>query len=456
MSVILEKAVTYTQQGWSVLPVKADGSKAPAVPWKSYASTPATLDQVINWFASGNYDGLGVVTGAVSGNLEMVELEGRAVEGGAFNDLMTYASDNDLTDLLMRVMSGYMETTPSGGIHIIYTITDGQALRNTKLARNATGEVLAESRGEGGFVVIAPSNGRTHPSGKSWEIDKGCQGTPAQVTADERDRLWALMRLLDKEPVREEYIPQISGALGIQSGLRPGDDYAAATSWSEILTPHGWRVAFPMGGGYAWTRPGKTFGISATTGQSNDGVDRLYVFSTSTAFQAEKPYNKFSAYALLEHGGDYVTAAKTLASQGFGKADTIVVSRNVPTRAPENFSSYADGELVGVVVDVEQVSEIESLAQSEDGHSLAMIAEFGREMRYCHESGRWLHWNGWQWQVQPVGGGVIREYAKFVARHYPEEQGWTSFKRRALSSQGIGGALNMTATDPRILVSIDQ
>jgi hypothetical protein len=72
-----------------------------------------------------------------------------------------------------------------------------------------------------------------------------------------------------------------------------------------------------MGSGYAWRRPGKSHGTSATTGQSPDGVDRLFVFSTSTVFDAERPYGKFAAYALLEHGNDYSAAAKALAAKGF-------------------------------------------------------------------------------------------------------------------------------------------
>jgi len=46
--------------------------------------------------------------------------------------------------------------------------------------------------------------------------------------------------------------------------------------------------------------------------------DNLYVFTTSTVFDAERPYSKFAAYALLEHGGDYSAAAKALAGLGYG------------------------------------------------------------------------------------------------------------------------------------------
>jgi hypothetical protein len=61
-----------------------------------------------------------------------------------------------------------------------------------------------------------------------------------------------------------------------------------------------------------WRRPGKRGpGISATTNYAGNGL--LYVFSTATIFEPERGYTKFTAYALLEHGGDFAAAARSLA-----------------------------------------------------------------------------------------------------------------------------------------------
>jgi putative DNA primase/helicase len=43
------------------------------------------------------------------------------------------------------------------------------------------------------------------------------------------------------------------------------------------------------------------------------------VFSTSTVFESERGYSKFSAFALLEHGGDFKAAAEALGKQGYGQ-----------------------------------------------------------------------------------------------------------------------------------------
>jgi P4 family phage/plasmid primase-like protien len=70
--------------------------------------------------------------------------------------------------------------------------------------------------------------------------------------------------------------------------------------------------------------------------------------------------------------------------------------------------------------------------------------------------GRWLHWNGSRWAVQAHGGGIVREYAKAIARTYPDEREWAGHKKRALGTAGITGALAMSTTDFRIEVGIDQ
>jgi hypothetical protein len=104
------------------------------------------------------------------------------------------------------------------------------------------------------------------------------------------------------------------------SSLRPGDDFNDRAHWADILTPHGWTYMYHRGSTWYWRRPGKDSGEhSATTGRKGVGSeDRLYVFSDATEFTQNEPYNKFAAYALLNHGGDFAAATRDLRSQGFG------------------------------------------------------------------------------------------------------------------------------------------
>ncbi len=46
---LLEIALRLRESGLSVIPVKADGTKAPAVPWKKHQSQRATAAQIATW-----------------------------------------------------------------------------------------------------------------------------------------------------------------------------------------------------------------------------------------------------------------------------------------------------------------------------------------------------------------------------------------------------------------------
>lgn len=99
-------------------------------------------------------------------------------------------------------------------------------------------------------------------------------------------------------------------------GQRPGDLFNQRATWEDVLLPHGWELVRYVGTEGHWRRPGKKGpGISATTNYGDH--DLLYVFSTSTIFEAEQGYTKFTAYTLLNHNGDYSASARELAEQGY-------------------------------------------------------------------------------------------------------------------------------------------
>lgn len=487
---LLDAALDYATHGCSVVPVRPDGSKAVAVPWKPYQTTPPHADQLRTWFTPNGtgqaYDGLGIITGTVSGNLELLELEGRAVDEGLLAQLPALLADHGYGDLWARICGGFLERSPSGGMHWLYRV-DGQVAGNTKLARrpSTTSEleqdpkdkikVLVETRGEGGFVVVAPSAGRTHSTGLAWTMLAGGPDTIPTITVDERDALHAIANMLDQMPAIDAPAPRASsGSTSTPGdGRRPGDDYNERANWHDILEPAGWTPSKRFGPRcIGWTRPGKEAhsGISATTGR-NDG-DNLYVFSSSTEFEPETPYSKFGAYALLEHGGDYAAAASKLRTAGYGdpmpqpvlelvpgpadppRPETVTTSLETGSRPPESGTAAAATQ--GATVTQLQPRP-NTMLRSEDGHAHQLINAYGDLIRYCPERGRWLVWNGSRWAWQPPGGGHVREYAKKVARDLPgSDNAEITHKRRCLSSAGISGCLKQAETDHRVTVAISE
>jgi len=317
MNEILQAALDFYDAGVSVIPAKEDGSKAPITSWKQYQVTMADREQIASWF-SGAATSIGVITGAVSGNLEMLEMEGRAVNSGLLDEARELAHNSGLGELWEIISNGYVEFTPSGGLHWLYRIADEPVPGNTKLARrpgeNDTVEVLAETRGEGGFVVTAPSYGSTHPSGRAWQLLKGSPALIPMLSMEERNAIHNIFKALDRMPVKETLVQILNQNVQNSASDKPGDQFNEKAEWRDILI--GWKIVYSAGGVTYWRRPGKDIGISATTGR-NDG-DNLFVFTTSTSFEAEKPYSKFAAFAHLNHGGDFSAAAKELRSMGFG------------------------------------------------------------------------------------------------------------------------------------------
>jgi putative DNA primase/helicase len=305
-------ALTWVDAGCSVIPIRTDGSKGPAIPWKDNQTVAARADEVSAW--AQRYDGFGVVCGAVSGGLEMFEFEGRAVAEQAVQTLRDLMNDHGFGDVWERLINGYMQASPSGGLHIVYRV-DGEANENMKLAqRPSTDDELAawkhtqqaevdaepddkvrerrqaaldriirgdqvpqtliETRGEGGQFVAAPSGGRTHPRGGSWCTVAGSVATIAVVTEDERDMLYAITAMVDQMPPPPEpkpAAPRRTPTGDADEDKPPGADFNDQATWDDIL---------------------------------------------NTAL------SKFAVYAHLEHGGNFSAAAGQLRREGYGGTRT--------------------------------------------------------------------------------------------------------------------------------------
>ncbi len=324
---ILLTALEFANQGISVVPVATDGTKRPGIAsWKQYQETRPTTTELMTWFADAQ--GVGVICGKVSGNLEMLELEGRAVADKMHLDLKEMAGNAGLGEVWDRINNGYVEMTPSGGIHWLYRI-DGEVPGNTKLARKPGDEdkveVLAETRGEGGFVIVAPTNGTCHPSGGAWTMLVGSAKSIPTLTVAERQGLHQLFATFDCVP-KVEFVTEELAPKG--GNLTPGDDYNAKVTWEQVLEPLGWKKVYTNKAGVtSWRRPGKSEGISATTNHA--GNDKFFCFSSSTQFEPERSYSKFAIFTLVEHQGDFTASARALRSQGYGEARNELTSLEV-------------------------------------------------------------------------------------------------------------------------------
>ena len=98
MNSLLEQAQRFTASGVSVIPIKSDGSKSPAVLWKRYQSQIATPEELQGWFQNGR--GIGIIGGKVSGNLEILDFD----EPDAFKEWRGLVERLGGVDLLTRLV----------------------------------------------------------------------------------------------------------------------------------------------------------------------------------------------------------------------------------------------------------------------------------------------------------------------------------------------------------------
>ena len=104
---------------------------------------------------------------------------------------------------------------------------------------------------------------------------------------------------------------------GMNGHGRAGDDYSARGDWSTLLTAHGWTLVSQHDQASYWCKPGSfSRDVHARLNWQGDG--RLKVYTTKAAPLDPVVYTLFSAYTVLEHGGDFHAAAKALAALGYG------------------------------------------------------------------------------------------------------------------------------------------
>lgn len=324
--------------GLTVLPCHEDGSKRPDGLWKDYQVARPTAEQVRHWYANGRA-GVGLITGTPRYGSDETPVGTQRLEcfefddsGSRYEPVKAAAEALGLGDVVHRIETGYLERSPSGGVHWLYWCDTVGG--NTELARRPTEpherehekddtRVLIETRGVGGYIVIAPSHGTVHKTGRPYVKLAGDLPTIATISADERAALWELARTFNEVVDRADIERGDAGALhrrpAVQgNGGRPGDDFNARAEWADVLEPHGWLRAHERAGIVYWTRPGKDAreGWSATENYASTG--KLYVFSTSTALPAGRSYDKFAALAYLDHGGDFSETARSLVRLGYG------------------------------------------------------------------------------------------------------------------------------------------
>lgn len=280
----LDAALAYAARGWRVIPIPP-GRKHPGIAaWQREGTTDAA--RIRHWWSAAPDHGVGIVTGATSG-LWVLDID---VAGDK-------AGDDTLAELeaaYEALPATHEVITGSGGRHLYFAWPADQEIRNS--ASGVLGPGI-DVRGEGGQVLAPPT---VHPNGQPYALEASAPDHLAPAP----DWLLGLLRAAEAEP--EARTPAPTGT------DRPGDRWAATTTWDELLGADGWSKLRPGPDGEdRWVRPGKDAreGPSATVGYK--GSDVLKVFTSSVpSLQADATYTKFFYLATTRFDGDMAAARR--------------------------------------------------------------------------------------------------------------------------------------------------
>ena len=293
---VYKVAKRYRDAGLSVIPIRPDGSKAPALAsWQEFQERLATDPELIEWFS--RTVGIGIVGGAISGGLEILDFD----DGELYEPW--YQKVAHIVDRLP------VTSTPSWGYHIPYRCNEIGG--NVKIAVDPSREkqTLIETRGQGGYIVAEYSPASCHPTGREYcHVSGPWLWNVPRITPDERRQLWAAARTFDKRGEAEAKKLRarvVRKATGVSAPVHPVvAAFNDRNSWDAILGRHGWTTR----DNEHWTRPGKTFGVSARVVIADDGSELLTVFSGNAGPLSPdgsyRTWSKFNAWAALEHRGD--------------------------------------------------------------------------------------------------------------------------------------------------------
>jgi hypothetical protein len=299
---IKDKAREYLKAQLSVIPTKED--KLPAISWKPYQSQRIKEEEVEALFNGPNVKGLAIICGAISGGLEVIDVDTKYDTTGSLWEDFRRLIEDSLPELYKRLV---IAKTMSGGYHIYYRCSS--IAGNLKLSTKLNKEVLIETRGEGGYVIAPPTPKYTYIQGEPINIPT--------ITPKEREILFSIAKSFNElDEIKPKVNTTSSSTTYNSTGLSTFEDYNQRGDVLTLLESKGWTVALPIGDRVNVLRAGET----KTKSSGNFLVSKrlLRIWSSSTVFETDRAYNPSQVYALIEHNGDKSKAAKELYRLGYG------------------------------------------------------------------------------------------------------------------------------------------
>jgi len=360
----LSYAISYLNAGLSIVP--ANKAKRPTVAsWKELQSKPMSAAEAAQCVSEDAY--VCVITGAVSGHLECIDVDCKydltGVLWQSYSEALQ-ALPNGLFDRLV------IQATQNKGYHILYrcaTIGGNEKIatrpataeeleaKNKEVAEwnaanptlkpkapvTSSPKALIETRGEGGYILVYPSEGYKFIQGNPLKVET--------ITPEEREMLFECARVF------HEAAPMPQAAAHVQStaytptstqstanDIRPGDDFNSQHSALDVM-----QGAYERGKGTDKQGRAGVRICNSPNGEPNGfyypNENKVFVFSPNYGVPTEKALTAFDVYTHLQHGGNYSSAATALAKQGFGSKRSTQAKPKAERPARAEATATTDG-----------------------------------------------------------------------------------------------------------------
>ena len=289
-----------------------------AIGWGTHKVKQPPWSTVERWFRLGSLATVGVtlLTGshaqprsADAASLQILDIETPELLEAFLEEVIFLGHE----EIVHRCV---LERTAGDGGHLGFLCTAISEKQKITLARRRDQKILIELL-QHQPCTVAPTQIRCkeeHADGACYRLVHGTWAHPQVISPEQRQILLDTARRYTEVPEKVAADP-----FEHTTGTRPGDvlnERADIAWWQDLLTRHGWhdvsRPGWARRDVYYFQRPGKVgHDVSATYGRTGAA---LYNFSSNALpFEADTAYTPFAAYTLLEHGGDFPAAARTLA-----------------------------------------------------------------------------------------------------------------------------------------------
>ena len=310
----------YLRDGISIFPLRADGTKRPAVEtWKPYQTRLPYFDEIIDWFRQPK--GISCICGRVSRGLQCLD----------FDDHQTYLDWSEIPEVrevLNWCIVVESPRRPLCGYHVIFRCIEvGKAATLASHPNPDKGggvEAIVEFKGERTTFNGVGSAAATHKSGFPYMQVQGpvFPGETPVISPAGREILISHAMKFDQLGKVEKQAREIVKRQRWEANpTEPDDDapwnlYNATDAWEPLLESHG----FQRIRGKEWRKKdsGKKF---ADLWRGKAGLRYLTVYAANsplnTSDRDRTTHSLFSAYSILAHGGDKSQAAKELIREGY-------------------------------------------------------------------------------------------------------------------------------------------